>query len=65
MDEPNSKRKSHPIILPPLDLTTLDSITEQICGNSKLITPHTPPSDNPSALNRDKVKKQLSEKSAK
>lgn len=60
-----TRRKSNPVILPPLKLnyqipaTNNDIIAH---GEMRIITPHTPPSDNPNALLKDKLTKRISDK---
>lgn len=67
-----SSRKKSSVILPPLKLTTVHVNTNEI-NNSKLvgvsetrmITPYTPPSDNPNAILKNKLIRSISDKQYK
>lgn len=52
------KKRSDSIIFPQLKLNFELSINNEM----RIITPHTPPSDNPSAILRDKIIKRIIDK---
>lgn len=55
------KRKSSLVILPPLKLECIDETRESVHSETRIITPHTPPTENPNAILKDKLMKRMSD----